>query len=74
MLGKHGSSFDPGAATGTVFGDVQTTTLLAKWMERLKTEGITSGCAAGVPLPLFCPGGTVTRGEMAKFIRLAFGL
>ena len=74
LLGKHGSSFDPGAPTGTVFGDVQTTTLLAKWMERLKAEGITSGCAAGVPLPFYCPTGTVTRGEMAKFVRLTFGL
>ena len=74
LLGKHGSSFNPPAATGTVFSDVQTTTTLAKWMEELKTEGITQGCAAGVPLPSFCPNGTVTRGEMAKFVRAAFGL
>jgi hypothetical protein len=74
LLGKHGSSFNPPAATGTVFADVQTTTTLAKWMEELKTEGITQGCVAGVPLPSFCPNGTVTRGEMAKFVRAAFGL
>jgi hypothetical protein len=74
LLGKHGSTFNPAAATGTVFGDVDVSTLLAKWMERLKAEGITSGCATGVPLPFFCPDGTVTRGEMAKFVRLAFNL
>ncbi len=74
LLGKHGSSFNPPAATGTIFSDVQTTTTLAKWMEELKAEGITAGCAAGVPLPSFCPDGTVTRGEMAKFVRATFGL
>ena len=74
LLGKHGSSFSPAAATGTVFADVQTTTFLAKWMEELKAEAITGGCQAGVPLPSYCPQGTVTRGEMAKFIRATFGL
>ena len=72
--GKNGSSFNPPTATGTVFCDVRTTTFLAKWMEQLKADNITSGCATGVPLPFFCPTGTVTRGEMAKFVRLAFGL
>ena len=74
LLGKHGSGFGPPAATGTVFADVQTTTFLAKWMEELKAEAITGGCQAGVPLPSYCPQGTVTRGEMAKFIRATFGL
>ena len=74
LLGKHGSGFNPSAATGSVFADVHTNTLLAKWMEQLKAEGITAGCQAGVPLPSYCPSGTVTRGEMAKFVRLAFGL
>jgi hypothetical protein len=74
LLGKHGSSFNPSPATGTVFADVQTGTFLAKWMEELKAESITGGCQAGVPLPFYCPTGTVTRGEMAKFIRATFGL
>jgi hypothetical protein len=74
LLGKHGSSFNPSAATGSVFADVQTTTFLAKWMEELKAEAITGGCQAGNPLPFYCPSGTVSRGEMAKFIRATFGL
>jgi hypothetical protein len=74
LLGKHGSSFSPPPATGTVFADVHTGTFLAKWMEELKAEAITGGCQAGVPLPFYCPTGTVTRGEMAKFIRATFGL
>jgi len=79
LLGKHGSSFNPAAAAaaaaaGSVFADVGASTLLAKGMEQLKVEGITSGCATGISLPFYCPTGTVTRGEMAKFVRLAFGL
>ena len=70
LRGRNGSKFTPTAATGTVFADVQTTTFLAKWMEELKAEGVTSGCGGGN----YCPGGTVTRGEMAKFIRQSFGL
>ncbi|MGE5276881.1 MAG: IPT/TIG domain-containing protein [Acidobacteriota bacterium] len=70
LKGKNGASFSPPAATGAVFGDVQTTTFLAKWMEELKAEGITSGCGAGN----YCPTNTVTRGEMAAFIKKAFGL
>jgi hypothetical protein len=76
LLGKNGSLFNPPAATGTVFADVQASTLLAKWMERLKADGITSGCQTPPPpaLPSYCPSGTVNRGEMAKFIRITFGL
>jgi streptogramin lyase len=70
LRGKNGSSFQPPAATGTVFGDVTTLTYLAKWMEALKAAGITQGCGAGN----YCPTGTVKRGEMAAFIRKAFDL
>jgi hypothetical protein len=75
LRGKHGSVFSPPAATGNVFCDVTGSTFLAKWMEELKTESITSGCGTGgCGKPNYCPGGTVTRGEMAKFIRATFGL
>jgi hypothetical protein len=70
LRGKHGSSFNPPAATGTVFGDVQTVTFLAKWMEELKLESITSGCGGGN----YCPNSTVTRGEMAALVKKTFGL
>jgi hypothetical protein len=76
LLGKNGSLFNPSTATGTVFADVQAGTLLARWMEELKVQGITSGCQTPPPpaLPSYCPSGTVNRGEMAKFIRITFGL
>jgi hypothetical protein len=70
LRGKHGSAFNPPAATGTVFSDVTVSTFLAKWIEQLSSEGITGGCGGGN----YCPLNTVTRGEMAKFIRLTFGL
>ncbi|MGE5276882.1 MAG: IPT/TIG domain-containing protein [Acidobacteriota bacterium] len=70
LRGKNGSSFLPPDATGAVFGDVQTTTYLARWIEELGNEGIAQGCGGGN----YCPGQTVTRGEMAKFLRRAFGL
>jgi CSLREA domain-containing protein len=80
-LAKNGSSFRPPAATGNVFCDVLAGTFLAKWMEQLKADGITQGCASapcarlgGSIEPDYCPTGTVTRGEMASFIVRAFGL
>ncbi|HEY7114595.1 MAG TPA: hypothetical protein VIA45_16815, partial [Thermoanaerobaculia bacterium] len=74
-LAKHGSSFSPPTATGNVFCDVSPSTFLAKWIERLSADGITSGCGAGAcGKPNYCPGATVSRGEMAKFLKLAFGL
>jgi hypothetical protein len=75
LLAKNGSSFSAPPASGTVFCDVTTATFLAKWMEELKVEAITSGCdAGGCGKPDYCPSGTVTRGELAKFLRIAFGL
>ena len=75
LRGKHGASFNPSAATGAVFCDVTAGTFLAKWMEELKAEGVTSGCGAGAcGKPNYCAGNTVTRGEMAAFIVKTFGL
>ena len=52
------------------FGDVPTSYLYYKAIEALAASGITSGCGSGN----FCPGGTVTRGEMAAFLARALGL
>jgi hypothetical protein len=77
LIAKHGAAFSPPAPTGTIFCDVSTGTFLAKWIEQLKAEAITSGCSAGAcggGKPDYCPVGTVTRGEMSKFLRIAFDL
>jgi hypothetical protein len=70
LRGEHGGNYDPPAATGAVFQDVQTGTFLAKWMEQFGNEGISTGCGTspGAPLPNYCPTGAVTRDGMAVFL------
>ena len=67
-----GSSYAPPPATGTVFGDVPSGAFAAAWIEDLYGRGVTGGCQAS-PL-LYCPGNTVTRGQMAVFLTKTFGL
>ena len=64
LRGKHGGSYLPPAATGSVFTDVPAGAPFARWIERLAAEGITSGCGA----QKYCPDQNVTRGEMAVFL------
>ena len=74
-LARNGSPFSPPAATGTVFCDVDVSTFLAKWIEQLERDKVTSGCGPGLcGNPDYCPAATVTRGEMAKFLSNSFGL
>jgi hypothetical protein len=68
LRGKHGTSYSPPSASGTVFDDVPPGAFLGSWIERLAAEGITGGCGGGN----FCPGSPVTRGEMSAFLRRAF--
>jgi uncharacterized repeat protein (TIGR01451 family) len=70
LLAKHGSSYQPPAATGNVFDDVPLGTPLGKWIEQLAAEGITSGCGPR----LYCPNAVVSRGEMAVFLSRTFSL
>jgi hypothetical protein len=59
----------PAPATAT-FTDVPTGHLFFPFIEALARSGITSGCAPGQ----FCPGASITRGEMAAFLSIALGL
>jgi hypothetical protein len=70
LRSKHGSSYTPPAATGTVFGDVPISHWAAAWIEQLYAEGITSGCGGGN----YCPNSSVTRAEMAIFLVRTFDL
>jgi len=74
LKGEYGSSYTPPACTG-VFSDVACAPAPAfavDWIERLYDEGITGGCSSS-PL-LYCPGGPVTRGQMAVFLTKTFNL
>jgi hypothetical protein len=70
LRSKHGSSYTPPAATGTVFADVPISHWAADWIEQLAAEGITSGCGGGN----YCPNGAATRAEMAIFLVRTFAL
>jgi Zn-dependent metalloprotease len=64
--GMRGSGYNPPAASGTVFNDVPASHWAAAWIEQLAADGITGGCSASPPL--YCPGSSVTRAQMAIFL------
>ncbi|MBK8620084.1 MAG: S-layer homology domain-containing protein, partial [Anaerolineales bacterium] len=69
LKAKNGSSYSPpavGASTG--FSDVAIDYWAAAFIKQLVTDGITSGCGAGV----YCPDSDVTRAQMAVFLVRAF--
>ena len=70
LRAKHGSAYQPPAATGTMFTDVPVTHLFARWIEQLSREGITGGCGATT----YCPEAEATRGQMAVFLVRTFNL
>ncbi len=72
LRAKHGTSYTPPPATGTVFADVPADSFAAAWIEQLYAEGITSGCATS-PLR-FCPTLSVQRAPMAVFLSTTFEL
>jgi hypothetical protein len=55
------------------FADVPAGTTFFGYIERLFEQGITQGCGVnGSGQPLFCPGGLVSRQQMASFLIRAF--
>ena len=64
LKARHGTSYAPPAATGTVFTDVSAQSFAAAWIEELAAEQISSGCGGGG----FCPTASVTRAQMAVFL------
>lgn len=68
---SQGSNYVPPPATGLVFQDVHIGDFAADWIEDLKARGVTGGCDN---VPNYCPTRPVTRGEMAVFLTLMFGI
>lgn len=64
LRSKHGNTYVPPDATGTVFADVPAGHWAAGWIEQLAAEGVTGGCGAS----LYCPNTVVTRDQMAVFL------
>ena len=72
LRAKHGGSYTPPPATGTLFADVPGSYWAASWIEQLYSEGITTGCDSNPRR--FCPDNTVTRDQMAAFLTRTFSL
>ena len=70
LRAKHGGSYTPPTATGSMFGDVPLGYWADKWIEQLATEGITGGCGGGN----YCPSTPVNRAQMAVFLVRTFYL
>ncbi len=66
LKGRHGASYVPPPATGTVFADVASTSFGAAWIEQLFNEGLTAGCDTNPRR--YCPTLSVRRDEMAVFL------
>lgn len=65
LKGEHGGSYVPPACSATVFTDEPCPGgPFVDWVNQLASEGITGGCGGGN----YCPGNTVTRGQMAVFL------
>ena len=61
---------DPPAPATPSFSDVPPSSPQYRYIEEMYRRGITSGCASG----RYCPDSTLTRGQAAVFISLAFKL
>ncbi|MGH9364816.1 MAG: choice-of-anchor tandem repeat GloVer-containing protein, partial [Thermoanaerobaculia bacterium] len=72
LRAKYGPSYTPPACTPPgPFGDVPCPGAFAvDWIEQLYAEGVTGGCGGGN----YCPDDPNTRGQMAVFLVVTFGL
>jgi subtilisin family serine protease len=70
LRAMYGTGYTPNPASGAVFNDVGVNDFASAWIEALNAEGITGGCGGGN----YCPGGYVTRAEMAVFLVAAFNI
>jgi hypothetical protein len=70
LITEYGSGYTPPAGMGTMFADVGPGHLFVDWIERLATEGITSGCGGGN----YCPDFAVARDQMAVFLVRTFDI
>jgi hypothetical protein len=67
---KEGPGYTPPACVTPTFGDVPCSSPFARWIEELALRGVTGGCGGGN----YCPATPNTRGEMAVFLVVTFGL
>ena len=66
----EGATYNPPDCTNPSFDDVPCTSIFARWIYELVTRAITAGCGNNN----YCPMANNTRGQMAVFLGLTFGL
>ena len=64
IRGRYGLPNPPNVPATPIFTDVLSTDPLFPFIQKMSQVGITAGCAVG----MYCPGQSVTRGQMAVFI------
>jgi hypothetical protein len=64
LKADRSGGYNPPPCGAPTFGDVPCSNPFAAWIAELVRRGITAGCGAGN----FCPGQSVTRGQMAVFL------
>jgi glucose/arabinose dehydrogenase len=76
LRAKHGSSYQPPAATQAEFKDVPLGYWAVDWVNQAFAEGITQGCVPGnnAASRRYCPDADVTRAQMAVFLVRTFNL
>ncbi|HEX2224524.1 MAG TPA: S-layer homology domain-containing protein [Thermoanaerobaculia bacterium] len=67
LRAAQGAAFQPSACGAPIFNDVPCSNPFAPWINELAVRGISGGCGGGS----YCPGGPVTREQMAVFLLLA---
>jgi hypothetical protein len=70
LVTLEGSAYQPPVCTTATFNDVPCSSPFAKWIYELVERGITVGCGGNN----YCPGDSVTRGQMAVFLSVTFDL
>jgi hypothetical protein len=70
LLTAEGGGYAPPACTSAPFADVPAASGYCRWIQELVKRGVTSGCGGGK----YCPNAVVTRGQMAVFLSVGFGL
>jgi hypothetical protein len=66
----EGPIYVPPDCTTPTFSDVPCSSGFAKWINEIALRGITAGCGGGN----YCPTDPVSRGQMAVFLAVTFGL
>jgi hypothetical protein len=64
LISDEGPAYVPPPCSAPTFSDVPCSSGFARWIDELAARDVTSGCAPG----LYCPGGSVTREQMAVFV------